>query len=66
VAEIGLVRVLSTYEDDINAFSYEYKDDRQKFYFFAQFANGKPAVVENGMRLKPPTYDVLISRIGKR
>jgi hypothetical protein len=64
VAEITLRRSLNTYENDINAYAYEYKDERQKFHFFAQFTNETPPVVENGVRLKPPTYDVLISRIG--
>jgi hypothetical protein len=66
VAEITLRRVLNTYEDDISAYSYEYKDERQQFYFYAQFTNETPPVVENGVRLKPPTYDVLISLLGKR
>jgi hypothetical protein len=65
MAEITPRRSLNTYEDDINAFSYEYRDESQKFYFFIQYANGKPAVVENCVRLRPPTYDVLISRIGQ-
>jgi hypothetical protein len=66
VTEITLRRSLNTYENDISAYSYEYKDERQKFYFYAQFTNETPPVVENGVRLKPPTYDVLISLLGKR
>jgi hypothetical protein len=46
VAEIRPRMALSRYEHDIDAFSYEYKDERQKFYFFAQFANETSPVVK--------------------
>jgi hypothetical protein len=64
VAEINPMRALNRYDDGIDAFSFEYKDERQRFHFLAQFVYSTPAVVEDGGQ-KRLAYDVLISRIGK-
>ena len=44
--------------------SFSYKDERQNFFFFADFANVVPGEVRDGVH-RLPTYDVLVTHVGK-
>ncbi len=65
MVKIGFVRTLSHYENYADVEVYDYNDGSQKFFFDENFINEKRGVLENGNLVSPPTYDAIVSLIGK-
>jgi len=65
MVKIDFLRTLSHYEDYADVEVYQYDDGSQKFFFDVDFINEKRGVLENGNLVSPPTYDVIVSLIGK-
>ena len=65
MVKIGFMRTLSHYENYADVEVYHYNDGSQKFFFDVNFINEKRGVLENGNLVSPPTYDAIVSLIGK-
>ena len=65
MVKIDFLRTLSHYENYADVVVYQYDDGSQKFFFDVNFINEKRGVLENGNLVSPPTYDAIVSLIGK-
>ena len=65
MVKIDFLRTLSHYENYADVAVYQYDDGSQKFFFDVNFINEKRGVLENGNLVSPPTYDAIVSLIGK-
>jgi hypothetical protein len=63
--EIFPVRDLNRHDNYADVDVYQYKDSSQSFYFDCQIKDEDAAVVKDGTVVKPATYSVLISNLGK-